>query len=106
MEVMPMSPRLSNAVRYLSESRHARLRRARKPIERVAARRNEPRPARGCAQADAVVAPHPSADDAGGGCAIPSHVGTLAEGAWVRDGADLQVLVEQRRVTLISRHEG
>jgi hypothetical protein len=41
-----MPSHLSNAVRYLSVLSRARRRRARKPIERVAARRNEPRPAR------------------------------------------------------------
>ena len=41
MEVMPMSPRLSNTLRYVSASRRARRRRARKPVKRVAARRKK-----------------------------------------------------------------
>jgi|GEM_PF-6541052 len=41
-----MSSHLSNAVRYFCVLNREQRRRARKPIERVAARRNEPRPAR------------------------------------------------------------
>jgi transposase len=105
MEVMPMSPRLSNAVRYLSESRHARLRRARKPVKRVAARRKKSRPAR---------APHRLTLSSR---RIPRR--TMPEavvpylrlsGRWLAEhgfaiGANVQVVVEQSRVTLISRHE-
>jgi len=99
-----MSSHLSNAVRYFCVLSRARRRRARKPIERTVARRNEPRPAR------------------------PPHVLTLSSrriprrtmpeavvpylrmsGRWLEEhgfaiGADVQVLVEQSRVTLISRH--
>jgi hypothetical protein len=56
----------------------------------------------GSAQADAVVAPHPSADDAGGGCAYLRMSGRWLEEYGFVIGADVQVLVEQRRVTLIS----
>lgn len=41
-----MSSHLSHAVRYLSALSRTRRRRGRKPIERVAAVRNDPRPAR------------------------------------------------------------
>jgi hypothetical protein len=103
-----MSLHLSNAVRYLSVLSRARRRRARKPIERVAARRNKPlpRPAR---------APHRLTLSSR---RIPRQ--TMPEavvpylrmsGRWLEEhgfaiGADVQVLVEQSRVTLISRREG
>jgi hypothetical protein len=104
MEVMRMSSHLSNAVRYFCVLSRARRRRARKPIERVAARRNERRPAR---------APHRLTLSSR---RIPRQ--TMPEavvpylrmsGRWLEEhgfaiGADVQVLVEQRRVTLISRH--
>jgi hypothetical protein len=105
MEVMPMSRHLSNAVRYASALRRAR-RRACKPVKRGAARRNEARPAR---------APHRLTLSSR---RIPRQ--TMPEavvpylrmsGRWLEEhgfaiGADVQVLVEQSRVTLISRHQG
>jgi type I toxin-antitoxin system toxin SymE len=101
-----MSSHLSNAVRYLSVLNRARRRRARKPIERVAARRNEAqrRPAR----APQVLTlssrriPRQTMPEA----VVPY---LRMPGRWLEEhgfaiGADVQVLVEQRRVTLISRH--
>jgi hypothetical protein len=98
-----MSSQLSNAVRYFCVLNRARRRRARKPIERRAARRNEPRPAR---------APHRLTLSSR---RIPRQ--TMPEAVvpylrmserWLEEhgfaiGADVQVLVEQSRVTLISR---
>jgi hypothetical protein len=100
-----MSSHRSNAVRYLSVLSSARRRRARK---QRAARRNEPqrRPAR---------PPHRLTLSSR---RIPRQ--TMPEavvpylrmsGRWLEEhgfaiGADVQVLVEQSRVTLISRHEG
>jgi hypothetical protein len=102
-----MSSHLTNAVRYLSVLSRSRRRRDRKAIGRVAARRNEPRrPAR---------APHRLTLSSR---RIPRR--TMPEavvpylrmsGRWLEEhgfaiGADVQVLVEQSRVTLISRREG
>jgi len=100
-----MSSHRSNAVRYLSVLSSERRRRAGK---RRVARRNEPRrrPAR---------APHVLTLSSR---RIPRQ--TMPEavvpylrmsGRWLEEhgfaiGADVQVLVEQRRVTLISREEG
>jgi hypothetical protein len=101
-----MSSHLTNAVRYLSVLSRARRRRARKPIARVAARRNQPRPSR---------APHRLTLSSR---RIPRQTlpeavvpylrmsGRRLEEHGFAIGADVQVLVEQRRVTLISRHEG
>ena len=96
-----MSSHLSNAVRYLSVLSSERRRRARK---QRAARRNKPRSAR---------APHRLTLSSR---RIPRR--TMPEavvpylrmsGRWLEEhgfaiGADVQVLVEQSRVTLISRH--
>src|SRR5437764_484113 len=99
-----MSSHLSNAVRYLSVLSSERRRRARK---HRAARGNEPRGR--SARAPHVLTPSSRR--------IPRR--TMPEtvvpylrmsGRWLEEhgfaiGADVQVLVEQRRVTLISRHE-
>ena len=96
-----MSSHLSNAVRYFCVLSSERRRRARK---QRAARRNKPRPAR---------APHVLTLSSR---RIPRQ--TMPEavvpylrmsGRWLEEhgfaiGADVQVLVEQSRVTLISRH--
>ena len=101
-----MSPRLSNAVRYVSESRRARRRRGRKPVKRVAAGRKKSRPAR-APQILTLSSRH-----------IPRR--TMPEavvrylrlsGRWLAEhgfaiGANVQVVVEQSCVTLISRHTG
>jgi len=101
-----MSPRLSNAVRYVSALYRVRRRRARKAIKRGAGQRKKSRPAR----APQVVT-------------LSSrriHRRTMPEavvpylrlsGRWLAEhgfaiGANVQVVVEQSRVTLISRQEG
>ncbi|MBV8547525.1 MAG: SymE family type I addiction module toxin [Acidobacteria bacterium] len=101
-----MSPRLSNVVRYVSTLRRARRRRAWKPVKRVAARRKKSRPAR----APQVVTlssrriPRRTMPEA----VVPY---LRLSGRWLAEhgfaiGTNVQVLVEQSRVTLISRHEG
>jgi hypothetical protein len=107
MEVMPMSPHLSNAVRYVSALRRARRRRGRTPVKRAVARRKKPsRPAR----APQVVTlssrriPRRTMPEA----VVPY---LRLSGRWLEEhgfaiGANVQVLVEQSRVTLISRREG
>jgi hypothetical protein len=101
-----MSSHLSNAVRYLSVLSRVRRRGARKPIERVAARRNKPRPAR---------APHVLTLSSRRipRLTMPEAVVPYLRmsGRWLEEhgfaiGADVQVLVEQSRVTLISRRQG
>ena len=101
-----MSPHPSNAIRYLSALRRARRRRGRKAVTRTAARRKKSRPAR---------APHVLTLSSR---RIPRR--TMPEavvpylrlsGRWLEEhgfaiGANVQVVVEQSRVTLISRHEG
>ena len=98
-----MSPRLSNAVRYVSTLRRARRRRACKPVKRVTARRKKPRPAR----APQVLTlssrriPRRTMPEA----VVPY---LRLSGCWLAEhgfaiGANVQVLVEQSRVTLISR---
>jgi len=107
MEVMRMSPHLSNAVRYVSALRRARRRRGRKPIKRAAARRKKSsRPAR----APQVLTlssrriPRRTMPEA----VVPY---LRLSGRWLAEhgfaiGANVEVVVEQSRVTLISRHEG
>jgi hypothetical protein len=99
-----MSSHLSNAVRYLFVLSRARRRRARKPIERVAG--SKPRPARAPQVLTLSSRRIPRRT-------MPEAVGPYLRmsGRWLEEhgfaiGADVQVLVEQRRVTLISRNEG
>jgi hypothetical protein len=106
MEVMPMSPHLSNAVRYVSALRRARRRRGRKPVKPVAARRKKLRPARApqILTLSSRRIPRRTMPEA----VVPY---LRLSGRWLAEhgfaiGANVQVLVEQRRVTLISRREG
>jgi len=102
-----MSPRLANAVRYVSALRCARRRRGRTPVKRVAARRRKSSRA---ARAPRVVTlssrriPRRTMPEA----VVPY---LRLSGRWLAEhgfaiGTNVQVLVEQSRVTLISRHEG
>ena len=101
-----MSPRLSNAVRYVSTLRRARRRRGCKPVKRGAARRKKSRPAR----APQVLTlssrriPRQTMPEA----VVPY---LRLSGRWLAEhgfaiGANVQVVVEQSRVTLISGHQG
>ena len=101
-----MSSRPSNAVRHLSALRRARRPRARKPVKRMAARRKKSRPAR----APQVLTlssrriPRRTMPEA----VVPY---LRMSGRWLEEhgfaiGANVQVVVEQSRVTLISRQEG
>jgi hypothetical protein len=76
------------------------------PIERVAARRNESRPAR--APHRLTLSSRRIARQTMPEAVVPY---LRMSGRWLEEhgfaiGADVQVLVEQSRVTLISRHEG
>jgi hypothetical protein len=101
-----MSPHMSNAVRYFSESRRARRRRGRKPIKRAAARRRKSsRPARTpqVLTLSSRRIPRRTMPEA----VVPY---LRLSGRWLAEhgfaiGANVEVVVEQSRVTLISRHE-
>jgi len=100
-----MSPRLSNAVRYVSALR-ARRRRGRKPIERVTARRKKSRPAR--APQILTLSSRRITRRTMPEAVVPY---LRLSGRWLAEhgfaiGANVQVVVEQSRVTLISRQEG
>lgn len=100
-----MSPRLSNAVRYVSALCRVRLRRARKAIKRGAGRRKKSPPARApqILTLSSRRIPRRTMPEA----VVPY---LRLSGRWLEEhgfaiGADVQVLVEQSRVTLICRHE-
>ena len=101
-----MSRHLSNAVRYVSTLRRARRPRGGKPSERVAARRKRSRPAR----APQVLTlssrriPRRTMPEA----VVPY---LRLSGRWLAEhgfaiGANVEVVVERSRVTLISRRDG
>lgn len=100
-----MSPRLSNAVRYVSALRRARRRRPCKPVKRGAARRKK-RPAR--APQVVTLSSRRITRRTMPEAVVPY---LRLSGRWLAEhgfaiGANVQVVVEQSRVTLISRQEG